>query len=79
MNSINQIPVVIFVYKRLGTLKKVIESLLENKEASTTDLIFISDGPKNLTETPLVDEVRSYILDLKGFRTIKLESNEINF
>ena len=79
MNSTNQVPVVIFVYKRLTTLKKVIESLLENKEASTTDLIFISDGPKNSIETPLVDEVRSYILDLKGFQSVKLESNEINF
>jgi len=78
MNSANQVPVVIFVYKRLSTLKKVIESLLENKEASTTDLIFISDGPKNSTEAPLVDEIRGYILDIEGFQSVKLESNEIN-
>lgn len=78
MNNNDQIPVVIFVYKRLNTLKNVIESLLENEEAPNTDLIFISDGPKNSAESKLVDEVRRYILDLKGFQSVKLESSEIN-
>jgi len=78
MNNSDQIPVVIFVYKRLDTLKSVIASLLENEEAPTTDLIFISDGPKNSAESTRVDEVRRYILDLKGFQSVKLESNEIN-
>lgn len=78
MNNTNQVPVVIFVYKRLDTLKSVIESLLKNQEAPTTDLIFISDGPKNSDESILIDEVRRYILDLKGFQSVKLELNEIN-
>ena len=78
MNNSDQIPVVIFVYKRLDTLKSVIASLLENEEAPTTDLIFISDGPKNSAESTRVDEVRRFILDLKGFQSVKLESNEIN-
>jgi hypothetical protein len=75
MISSNEVPVVIFVYKRLETLKKLIKCLIDNKESPTTDLIFFSDGPKNSTETTLVEQVREYILTIQGFKSITLEIN----
>lgn len=78
MEDLKQAPLVIFVYKRLDTLKNLVNSLLENEEAPRTDLIVFSDGPKNFSELNLVDGVRKYIIDLQGFQTVTIHTNSSN-
>lgn len=64
-------PVVLFTYKRLPILKRVVESLLANKECPSTQLIIYSDGPKTENDEMAVGEVRSYMKSLKGFKSIE--------
>jgi hypothetical protein len=78
MNKNDEIPVVIFVYKRLETLKSLLDSLLQNEEAQKTDLIFFSDGPKSLNEEILVEDVRKYISNLEGFQSVTLHTRSSN-
>jgi glycosyltransferase involved in cell wall biosynthesis len=72
------IPVVIFVYKRVENLEKLISSLLKNMESNQTDLIIFSDGPKDLTEAPKVEEVRDFVKRIQGFKSIRLEARDKN-
>jgi glycosyltransferase involved in cell wall biosynthesis len=74
----NLAPVVLFTYKRLPTLKRSVESLLSNKECLFTDLIIYSDGPKTENDRNGVEEVRSYLKTLQGFKSIKYIFREKN-
>lgn len=71
-------PIVIFCYNRPDHLKRTIEALTLNAEAKESDLIVFSDGPKNATDQPKVQEIRDYINTLSGFKSISLESAEKN-
>lgn len=71
-------PVVLFTYKRLGITKRVVDSLLENKECPETDLIIYSDGPKKESDTNEVNEVRKYLENLKGFNSVSFIFREKN-
>lgn len=74
----NLAPVVLFTYKRLEITKKVIGSLLENKECLETDLIVYSDGPKKDSDKEEVEKVRQYLKSLCGFKSIKFIYREKN-
>ena len=43
----NYTPIILFTYCRPRHTKQTVEALLENSEASNSDLIIYSDGPKN--------------------------------
>jgi hypothetical protein len=55
-----------------------VESLLLNKECSSTDLIIYSDGPKTKNDINELVEVRSYLKTLYGFKSIKYIFREKN-
>ena len=59
-------PIVLFVYNRLDHLKLTLKSLKKNKEASNTDLIIYSDGPKNKLDKVNVYKVRSFLKKVSG-------------
>jgi len=61
-------PIVLFAYNRLDHLKQAIKSLKKNKEASNTDLIIYSDGPKNKLDKVNVYKVRSFLKRVSGFK-----------
>jgi hypothetical protein len=65
-------PIILFTYKRLNVTRSVINSLLTNDEARNSVLIVYSDGHKNENDKLEVDEVRNYLLQLKGFKSIEL-------
>lgn len=65
-------PIVLFTYKRLAVTRRVVESLLANREASESTLIVFSDGAKNPSDAPVVSEVRDYVRGLRGFRGVEL-------
>jgi putative methyltransferase (TIGR04325 family) len=72
-------PIVIFCYKRLDHLKRVIEALQLNKLSTESDLIIYSDGPKDLNSNELIDSIRSYASNLNGFKSVQLICRQSNF
>lgn len=54
-------PIVLFVYNRADHTKKILESLARCPEAKESELYIFSDGAKNETAVPKVEEVRRYI------------------
>jgi hypothetical protein len=71
-------PIAITVYNRLDHLQKCINNLLICPEAHATDLFISSDFPKNEIDIPIVLEIRKYIQDLKGFKTVNFLFFESN-
>lgn len=71
-------PVAIFCYKRPLHLRQTVEALQANTLAKNTDVIFYSDGPKDPSDIPHVVEVRKYLLDLTGFKSITIKLSEHN-
>ena len=65
-------PIVLFTYKRLSVTRLVVDSLLSNPEANDSDLIIYSDGPKDEEDKLNIDEVRNYLRQLSGFKSIEL-------
>lgn len=74
----NLAPIIIFVYKRPEHTKKTIEALRSNVLASDSSLFIFSDGNKNKTDKKNVDEVRSYISKISGFKEINTILRDIN-
>ena len=72
-------PVVLFTYKRLAVTKRVVDSLLANKECQSSRLIVYSDGPKNRNDEEAVEEVRAYLKTIVGFEQIEYIYRERNF
>lgn len=71
-------PLILFVYNRLNETRKTVEALLRNPLAKHTPLYIFSDGAKVADEIPLVDEVRRYLSDIKGFEHVTIHYAECN-
>jgi hypothetical protein len=71
-------PITIFSYKRLDALKGLVQSLLLNSQASQSNLIVYSDGPKNEDDRLLIEGCREYVQNLTGFFSVKLVSRDSN-
>lgn len=72
-------PIAVFAYNRPWHLQQTIEALLLNPEAHSSDLFIFSDGPKNESSVDQVREVRSYIRQISGFKSINIVEREQNF
>lgn len=82
MNSdeaVNYSPVALFAYDRPDHLRRTVESLLSDDLAIRTDLFIFSDAPKSRENLNRVSEVREYISQLTGFRSIKIILRDRNF
>jgi len=64
----NLAPICLFVYNRPWHTIQTIEALKNNILAIDSDLYIYSDGPKNDLNTNDVNDVRSYIKTIKGFK-----------
>ena len=53
-------PVLVSVYHRLYTLKRCIDALRNNVEASQTDLFIVSDGAARKKDEDRVSDIRKY-------------------
>jgi glycosyltransferase involved in cell wall biosynthesis len=71
-------PIVLFTYKRLPITQQVINAILKNPEAKGSDLIVFSDGPKSADDEDKVFEVREYLRNLYGFKSVELIFREQN-
>ena len=74
----NYSPIILFVYKRLETLSKTVESLQANKLASESDLYIFSDAEKYQSDKVKVQEVRNYIKKITGFRKVIIFESKVN-
>jgi glycosyltransferase involved in cell wall biosynthesis len=72
-------PIVIFTYNRPNHTQHTVESLLKNPLAKISDLIIFSDAAPTPSQRQSVDEVRSYLSELSGFRSIKVIHRDKNF
>jgi len=71
-------PICLFVYNRPWHTAQTIESLKKNILASESDLYIFSDGSRNDNASDAVNEVRSYISKITGFKSINIILRETN-
>lgn len=71
-------PIALFVYRRLEHTVETIEALKKNFGANRSDLIIFSDGPKDDAAAMQVAEVRKYIRQVSGFRTVTVTERSEN-
>jgi hypothetical protein len=74
----NTAPILLFVYKRLDTLKQAVAALQENYMAGASDLFIFSDAAKKEEDKTIVSEVRAYLKTIAGFRSIQIIEREKN-
>ena len=71
-------PILLFVYRRLSTLKQTIESLKLNNQAKESDLFIFSDGGVDFKSNIEVKLVRSYIKQISGFKSVTVFTSHSN-
>lgn len=71
-------PILLFVYKRADTLRQTLASLRANPLAASSDLIVYADNARKPDDQPAVDEVRSLVRSLDGFRTVTVIEAPVN-
>jgi len=72
------VPVVVFAYMRPDHLRRTVESLLANPEASQTDVTIYCDAPKRAEHREGVEAVRRYADSLTGFRSVTRVDRDSN-
>jgi hypothetical protein len=72
-------PVALFVYNRLTHTIRALEALKKNFLAGESDLFIYSDAAKSAEGNSAVDEVRSYLKTISGFRSVTVIERPINF
>lgn len=74
----NLAPITLFVYNRLTHTRQTIEALQKNTLANQSDLIIFSDASKLEAQDEAVQEVREYIHQIDGFKSIKIVERPVN-
>ncbi len=74
----NLAPIALFVYNRPSHTKQTINALKNNQLALESELFVFSDGAKNASGEPFVNEVREYLKTISGFKKITIEVSESN-
>lgn len=72
-------PIALFAYNRPWHTRQTVEALLRNAEAPQSALYVFSDGPRDGSASRSVAEVRSYIRNIAGFKSVDIVEREINF
>jgi hypothetical protein len=63
-------PIALFVYNRPLHTRQTIEALQKNELAEESDLFIFSDAPKSIEVESGVREVRTYVGDIIGFKSV---------
>lgn len=72
-------PIALFVYNRPWHTAMTVEALKGNPLAIESDLNIFSDAPKNSEAEDAVREVREYIHQIDGFKSIKIIERDKNW
>ncbi|MBR4677281.1 MAG: glycosyltransferase [Bacteroidales bacterium] len=71
-------PIVIFAFNRKAHLEKLVKSLLLNREVSETDLFVFCDGKRSENDKTEVDNVKTFVQEISGFKSVKKIFREKN-
>jgi len=71
-------PIVLFTYLRLDVLKQTVNALKSNELACQSNLFIFSDAAKHEQDEPIVREIRAYIKQIEGFKSITISEAAIN-
>ncbi len=77
-NQILSAPIALFCFTRLVSLSACIESLRLCPEAIYKDLIIFLDAGRDSEEQKKVDEVRSFIKHIDGFKSVRVNLRKQN-
>lgn len=72
-------PIALFVYNRPDHTRQTVEALQKNTLASESDLIVFSDAAKSEEQVEAVNNVRQYIHQIGGFKSVVIVEREANF
>ena len=72
-------PILLFAYDRPIHVKRTIKSLQCNYLSDLFDLIVFSDGAASFDKQSKIDEVRSYLSNITGFRSITIHHRSHNY
>ena len=72
-------PIVLFVYNRPLHTRQTIEALQKNELAKHSELFVFSDNTKTDSDNMYVAEVRKYLRDIVGFKTVTIVERETNY
>ncbi|MGL4956279.1 MAG: glycosyltransferase family 2 protein [Bacteroidales bacterium] len=65
-------PIALFTYNRIAHTKQTVQALQQNTLASQSDLYIFSDGWKDEADKNKVIEVRTYLHQITGFKSIQI-------
>lgn len=65
-------PICLFTYNRLDVTKLTVEFLQKNFLANESNLIIFSDGPKDKYDQKKVQDVREFLKNTTGFKSIEI-------
>lgn len=71
-------PITLFVYNRPGHTRRTIDALKQNKLAQESDLVIFSDAPKTEVQADKIREVRQYIRQIDGFKSVSIVERASN-
>jgi Glycosyl transferase family 2 len=71
-------PIALFTYNRPEHTKRTVEALQQNKLAAASDLFIFSDGLKKGFPDNRVAEVRKYLKEINGFKSVRIIERESN-
>ena len=72
-------PITLFTYDRPDHVRKTVEALLQNQQVEAHDLIIYSDAARTPEKQAAVEQVRTYLLTIKGFRSVTIHLRPHNF
>lgn len=71
-------PIALFVYNRREQTQRTVAALLRNELAAESDLFVFCDGVKNAAASGAVQEVRSFVRTIGGFRSVAIIERDSN-
>lgn len=77
--QLDNAPIALFVYNRVGHMRRTVSALQQNFLAGVSDLYIYSDAPKSEDDFLAVSEVRKYAADITGFKSVTLVLRQNNF
>ena len=65
-------PILLFSYKRLAALKQTVAALQGNLLAEESELFVFSDGAKKQEDISEIQQVRSFLKTIRGFKSVEV-------
>lgn len=75
----NIAPIVLFVYNRPMHTHQTVEALKQNRLSEQSELFIFSDAPGTEAQDEKVKEVRRYIRQITGFKSVRIVERKTNF